>query len=249
MDNGILIVCFDINSKQEENQVIKEENSEKLMENPNRIFNAFLSNHKKLTQYEKSQINVSELNYKFVLKLKEETLFQIRIINDLSFIHDISLNANAYLIFMNLEAQKAREKLENLIKYMLESCCSVDIKTYIIGMYKDYILEKFNKEKIENLTGENYLNCEYFEIKYNDNENHFCLYEFILNKNYGDKKLYPKKIEEFKFYEILEKIIIETYENKEEVKFNPIKRKFVDISKAGRGEGDIAMSGAGCNIL
>ena len=47
----------------------------------------------------------------------------------------------------------------------------------------------------------------------------------------------------------MEKIIIETYENKEEVKFNPIKRKFVDISKASRGEGDIAMSGAGCNIL
>ena len=248
MDYGVLIVCFDINSKKEENQVSQDDNSENLMENPNRIFNSYFSNHKKITNIEKQQINSSEYNIKFTLDLQEQSLFQITIINDLSFIHNISLNANSYIIFMNLEDPKAKEKLENLIAYMLESCCSVDVKTYVIGMYKDLSLKKYNKENIEIVLSDNYLNCEYYEIKYNEDANHFCINEYIQNKNYGDPKSYVQKNKEFKVMEIMEKILIESYETKMEVKFNPNKRKFVSFLNNNKGEGD-AMSGKECSIL
>ena len=248
MDYGVLIVCFDINSKKEENQVSQDDNSENLMENPNRIFNSYFSNHKKITNIEKQQINSSEYNIKFTLDLPEQSLFQITIINDLSFIHNISLNANSYIIFMNLEDPKAKEKLENLIAYMLESCCSVDVKTYVIGMYKDNSLKKYNKENIESVLSDNYLNCEYYEIQYNEDTNHFCINEYIQNKNYSDPKSFVHKNKEFKVMEILEKILIESYETKMEVKFNPNKRKFVSFLNNNKGEGD-AMSGKECTIL
>ena len=233
MNNEIIIVCFDINSILEENQVNQAENSEELMESPNRILNNFFYNHK-LLNMEIKQISDSELNYKFYLNLPGKTLFQIRILNNLSFIHDISLNADSYIIFINLEDANTKEKIKNIIRYMLDSCCSVDIKTYIIGLHKDKIIEECQKEELEKLFNEDNLNYDYFQTKYIDNENeHFCLYEFIENKKYGNKKFFKKKIEEYKLKEIIEKITIETYEEKKGLIFEPSIRNFIEKGITG----------------
>jgi hypothetical protein len=245
IDNGTLIVCFDINSTREENQAKPDDDNEEIMENPNRIFKTFFNNHKKIN-VEINKIAPSEINHKFSLKLLEETSFQIRIISDLSFIHEISLNADSYIIFINLEDVQTQEKIEYLIRYILESCCSVDIKTYIIGMYtdKDKIREECKREELENIFSEDNLSYEYFPIKYSDEEkDHFCLYEFIGNKS-GDKSFLKKKIEDYHLTEIVEKIINETYENKMGLKFDPFKRKFVDKS-----EKNLTGDNSGCNIL
>lgn len=246
IDTGTLIVCFDINSTREENQAKPEDNNEEIMENPKRIFKNFFDNHK-IIKPEINEINPSEIDHKFSLNLPEETLFQIRIISDLSFIHEISLNADSYIIFINLEDVQTQEKIEYLIRYILESCCSVDIKTYIIGMYtdKDKIREECKREELENIFSEDNLSYEYFPIKYSDEKKaHFCLYEFIGNKSYRDKSFLKKKIEDYQLTEIVEKIINETYENKMGLKFDPFKRKFVDKS-----EKNLTGDNSGCNIL
>ena len=246
IDNGTLIVCFDINSTREENQAKPDDDNEEIMENPNRIFKTFFNNHKKIN-VEINKIAPSEINHKFSLKLLEETSIQIRIISDLSFIHEISLNADSYIIFINLEDVQTQEKIEYLIRYILESCCSVDIKTYIIGMYtdKDKIREECKKEELENLFSEDNLSFEYFQVKYSDKEkdDHFCLYEFIENKNYNDKNFLKKKIEDYKLTEIIEKIFNEIYENKMNFQFDPFKRRFVNKSEKNLG-GD----NSNCNI-
>ena len=246
VDTGALIVCFDINSTREENQAKSDDNSEGLIENPKRIFNNFFDNHKVLG-VEKNEINPSELNYKFCLNLPEKSTFQIRTISDLSFIHEISLNADSYIIFINLENPQTKEKIEYLMKYILESCCSVDIKTYIIGIYKEKPIDECKKEELENLFIDDNLSYEYFEIKYTENpKNHFCLYEFIANKNYDGKNFLKKHIADYQLTEMIEKIINETYENKNGLRFDPFKRKFVDKSEKAVGEN---LSGPLCNLF
>ena len=233
MSDGIIIVCFDINSTFDYNEVNQFQNSEELTESPNTILNNFFYSHK-LSKMEIKQLSDSELNYKFYLKLPEKTLFQIRVINNLSFIQEIVLNADSFIIIINLEDANTNEKIKNIIRYMVDGCCSVDIKTYIIGIYKNRILEECKKEELEKLFSENNLNYDYFQAKYINNENeHFCLYEFIENQNYGNKNFFKKEIEEYKLKEIIEKITIETYEDKKGVKFEPSIRNFIEKSIKG----------------
>ena len=247
MSQTTVYVCFDINSTREENQENQKDNSEDLMENPIHIFNNFFTNHKIMLNMEKEQSNASELNYQFTLNLPEKSLFQITTINDLSYIHEISLNADGFIIFINLEDEKTIEKLKYIIHYIVENCNSINISTYVVGMYKDKILKEFNKEKIINLLNEDNFSYEYFQIKYTDDKNgHFCFFKYIDTTKYNNKNFFNKKIKEFKFYEILEKIIIDTYEDKMGVIFDPKKRKFVE--KPEKKEGN-SISVELCNIL
>ena len=245
MEHGTFLVCFDINSIQEENQTKQINNSEDLMENPIGFLNRFFTDHK-ITNMEKTQLSASETKYLFTLNLPHSALFQIISINNLSFIHEISLDADAYLIFINLEDNKTSEKLDYLIRYITESCSSVEITTYIVGLYKEKIIDECNKEDLETLFNEHNLNYDYFQIKYtNDEAQHFCLYKFIGDKNYNDKTFFRKNPEEYKLYEIAEKILFEIYESKMGLKFDPYKRRFVEKSAKGV---NMAKSGE-CNII
>lgn len=229
---GTLLVCFDINSIQEENSK-NNDNSEDLMENPIGLINNFFSNHK-ISKMEKTQTKPSEMKYDFVLNLPDDALFHIISINDLSFIHEVSLDADGYLIFINLEDIKTIDKLEYLLKYILESCCSVEIKTYIVGLYKEKIIKECKKEELENLFNDHNLSYDYYQIKYTDDlHKHFCLYEFIDNKNYNDKNFFRKKTDDYHLFEIMEKILSDIYGYKMGFEFDPFKRKFVEKSVKG----------------
>ena len=181
MDDSIILISFDINSTHEENNEDKNKSNESLMESPDRIFEEFFSNHKQ-TQIDKKKLNESEKKYTFSLNLPDMSCFQIITINDLSFIHEIALDADAYIIFINLEDPKTEEKLEYLIRYIVEGCCSVETKTCVVGLYKDNILPEYSEEELEKLFNDNNLVFEYFQVKYSENENeHNCLYQMIDN--------------------------------------------------------------------
>ena len=222
MDDSIILISFDINSTHEENNEDKNKSNESLMESPDRIFEEFFSNHKQ-TQMDKKKLNESEKKYTFSLNLPDMSCFQIITINDLSFIHEIALDADAYIIFINLEDPKTEEKLEYLIRYIVEGCCS----------------------ELEKLFNDNNLVFEYFQVKYSENENeHNCLYQMIDNKNNFDKKLVEKNNSELKLNETIEKILMSLYENKFGVEYNMIKNKFIKKdSKAGN------VANSACNIL
>jgi len=246
---GNIIVCFDINSTYEENQSKPENNSKEIKENPVRIFDKFFDAHKTVEK-KKYKINNSELIYKFFVNLQENTLFQIRIINDLSFFHEICFNADSYIIFINLEKSQTKEKLECLLEYINNNSCPGLIKTYIVGLYNNKIVQECQKDELEILFNENDgLLYEYFQIKINEEQNkHFCFYEYINNKKYNDKVFLTKKIKDYNFLEILEKIINNIYESKYYILIDPFKRKNKDKQiRFEKQEGNY--SGVNCNIF
>ena len=232
MDSPMLLVCFDINSSHEENQAKnKDKTKEELPETPTRIFTEYFDNHKNL-KVEKSQLNPSEIKYNFNLTLPESSPFNLILINDLSFIHDICLNADGYLIIINLEDIKTEEKLEYIIKYISESCCTMETKAYIVGLYKDKILPGCGKEELENLFNEHNFIFEYYQIKLSsDEKKHFCFFDLMNNKANNRKNV--TKSDGNKLQEILERIIINMYELKMNVEFDYEKKRFVQSTEKG----------------
>ena len=246
MDDQILLVSFDINSahEHEETNSDKKQSSEEHIETPERIFDDFFSKHKEKTM-EKVKINDSETKYTFKMNLPEMSFFTIIAINDLSFIHEITLDADAYVIFINLEDPKTEEKLEYLIRYIVEGCCSVETKTCVIGLYKEKILPQYTKQELESLFSDNNLALEYYQVKYTTKENsHNCIYEIIDNKSSFDKKNLENHSRELKMSEAIEKLLITIYESKFGVEFNVFKNKFV--KKGSRNNMD---SNSNCNII
>jgi len=246
MDDQILLVSFDINSahEHEETNSDKKQSSEEHIETPERIFDDFFSKHKEKTM-EKVKINDSETKYTFKMNLPEMSFFTIIAINDLSFIHEITLDADAYVIFINLEDPKTEEKLEYLIRYIVEGCCSVETKTCVIGLYKEKILPQYTKQELESLFSDNNLALEYYQVKYTTKENaHNCIYEIIDNKSSFDKKNLENHSRELKMSEAIEKLLITIYESKFGVEFNVFKNKFV--KKGSKNNMD---ANSNCNII
>ena len=250
MDDAILLVSFDINSAhehEETNTNDKKLPSEAQMETPERIFDEFFSKHKKSNlNLEKTKLNASETKYTFSFNLPDMSHFQIISINDLSFIHEITLDTDAYVIFINLEDPKTEEKLEYLIRYIVESCCSVETRTCVVGLYKEKILPQYTKQELETLFNDNNLIFEYYQVKYNIDENgHNCIYDIIENKNNNfDKKELDDLNKDIKISEAIEKILISTYENKFGVEFNIFKNKFIK-----KGSKSINDANSVCNII
>lgn len=242
-EQGILLVSFDINGSREENNSTQNNELDNLPENPNRIMNEFFSNHQ-ISNLVKKQIKSSEFLFSFKLDLYDSSLFQMIIINNLSFIHEISLEADGYIIFLNLEDEKTEDKLSYLIKFMSDSCCSGEKKISFIGLYKDKIKLQFKKEDLELFFTDYGLNFDYYEIKYNmadDEKIHNCLFESI-NK----KKTFKNNIEtdKYQLQEIIEKITIDTYESKMSVIYIPDKKQFIK-----KGEKNQSDSKSQCYII
>ena len=266
MTSNIRIICFDINSGYDEDFNKSLGENILALENPLRILNEFLEIHLFL-ESEKIRKSSSEIKYtfKFNFSEKNEIIFEIIVLNDLSFIHDISLDADAYLVFTNLENENTIIQLEKIIKYILESC-SLEIKTYLVGIYKDKILSSLNKEILESYFEEEKLNCEYYQIKYrnnkNENENnynHLCIYECkykIINKSerrYSQKEKEKerknsinKKNELKNLIDVVENILIQIYEMKNNVIFETKINKKIDKE---RSDSDSGISRGNCIVI
>ena len=164
MSSKIIIVCFDINSNNSHNEqdsnISIEDNR---LESPTKIFDEFLEIHLFLESEKTIKIS-SEIQFTFSFKYSEENIltFEIIIINDLSFIHNVSLDADAYLVFTNLEDPKTSKQLEQITQYIKESSFSNQIKTYIIGIYKDKIIHTLNKESMHSYFEKQNLNYDFF---------------------------------------------------------------------------------------
>ena len=225
MSSTIKIVCFDINAG-----ITKELKENEIdLENPIRILDEFIETHLFL-EPKKTEKNSSEIKYSFLINFENyKIIYEIFVLKDLSFIHDISLVSDANLIFINLENENTLKQFEKIINYINDSCCRLDIKVYIVGIYKDKICPSLNKESIELFFDDQNLNSEMVQVKYNKNDgiNHICMYgnkEMVKSKN--EKKKMAKNNTNDNLTDIVEKIFLEIFEIKNNVVYDPKKRKF-----------------------
>lgn len=219
------IVCFDLNGSYEEGYTVTLEENKSLLESPLRILDEFMETHLFL-ETEKTYENSTKIIYNFKFSNDDSNSFEIYTLSDLSYVHKISLESDGYLIFVNLEDQNTLELLDKIIKYLIS--CSIQIKAFIVGIYKDQILQILNKEALNSYLDEKNLNYEYYQIKYENNKNgvrrnHICINNYLLNKGNKsesqrkNRKLIRKKdvnkYENFNLTDIIELIFIQTYSN------------------------------------
>ena len=167
MVSKIIIVCFDISNEEEEEEMeSSSENKKYELDSPLRILDDFLA---KETFFEKSEkiTTSSDITYTFEVNVPEKIVFEIIILQDLSFIHEISLDADGYLLFINLEKKNTFEYLEKISEYILENC-PLDVKTYIIGIHNDSVIPPISEEVMKQFLEEENLNFEYFQINCNN---------------------------------------------------------------------------------
>lgn len=255
MSSHITIVCFDINSGYDEDLDQSLGENITALESPLRVLDEFMDNHLFLDS-EKIKKSSTEIKYVFSYCLSNNYTFSfdIVVLNDLSFIHDISSEADAYLVFINLEKKNTMEQIEKIIKYIIESC-AIESKTYLVGIYQDKILPNLNKEFLESYFEEEKLNCEYYQIKcenYGKNEekiNHKCIQQINLTNNNKKERNINKYDErkdikfeskncksnkknsennelEYNLIDIVEIIFIKIYENKMSLIYEPDKKMF-----------------------
>jgi hypothetical protein len=244
MSSTIKIVCFDINTGIKKD--LKENEID--LENPIRILDEFKENHE-FIESKKTQKISSEIKYSFHIKLEKIIIiYEIFVLKDLSFIHDISLVSDANLIFINLENENTSKQLGKIVNYINESSCNMDIKVYIVGIYKDKIIPLLNKESIELFFDDQKLNSEMFQVKYNKNDciNHICMYENKEMKK-NQKKNINKKNKNDNLNDIVEKILIEIFEIKMNVVYEPKKRSF--RKRSIQDDEGRSISGSNCYII
>lgn len=218
-ENKVSLVCFNINNdkKNMKDNLLQ-------LENPIRILNEFQEIHL-FFESEKKQINSSELLFNFFVEFSgKQVIFEISILNDISFIPNICLKTHAYLIFLNLENQDSIDQLENIVTFISKYCPSEN-KTYLIGIYKEKINPILDKDSIENYFEVNNLNMEMYKIRYNGNDasNHKCLYQKneMKNSKNGNKKKNNTKFnnkDNFNLNDVIEKILIKIYNIKNNLK-------------------------------
>ena len=142
MSFTIKLICIDINYF-ETNFDINEENFFKNnysfldYASPLNIIKNFLYKNEKakILGIKKSSSKI-EINFSFQINEKKTVSFNIIVLHDFTRIYNICLSSDGYILFINSENKKKKEKLGNIIEYIKESCDN-ETKTYIISVYKN----------------------------------------------------------------------------------------------------------------
>ena len=170
----INICCFDINGEYNEEVVFDQSKNFLYTESPIRIISQYITDNF-LQNLKKSQ-SPDKFITKFTFSQQLEKNFLITIncdvISNFSVSHQSTFDSNGYIIFCDLEKNTTLELLEKMINYINDNC-SIFIKTYIVGVFKDHIDEdkKYDKMKefLKNLDFD--IEFEYYEMFLGDKNN------------------------------------------------------------------------------
>lgn len=250
----IAIVCFDTINDYEKN--LNEEIASP--ETTLGILDTFMDIHLFLDS-EKVSKSPSEIKYIFQVNNLEDNLisYEIFVINDLSFIHDVSLEADANLLIINLEDKDNLEDLQAIIDYINDSS-RMEMITYIIGIYQNKKKIAINQDEIKSLFEEQKLDYKSYQLEYNKKEgvDHICLYENKKFKN-EEKKCSVKGLNKEKkenkentcnLMDVLEEIFMKLYNQKVDKQSDSTKLKDKKgfIFDEGRSDSD---SRADCQVF
>ena len=178
-DKSITIDFFDINGEYEENVPVKAEEMFLFLDCPMRIINQYISENF-LQDAKKEAEDQFIIKYKFSYEIEKNNpiLVKCDIINNFSVSHSGTLDSNGYVVFCNLEKQNTFELLQNIVEYIKENC-SINVKTYVIGVFKENIDDDKTYAKMQSFLAQLYFEYEYYEM-FLGNKNMFQ----IINKEH-----------------------------------------------------------------
>ena len=163
-DKSITINFFDINGEYQENVPVKVEDMFLFLDCPMRIIDQYISENF-LQDVKKEAEDQFIIKYKFSYEIQKRYFISIKcdIINNFSVSHSGTLDSNGYIVFCNLENQKIYELLQNIVEYIKENC-SISIKTYVIGVFKDNIDDDKTYVKMQSFLAKLDFEYEYYEM-------------------------------------------------------------------------------------
>ena len=170
MSKSIKIDFFDINGEHKEDTDVDIANNFLLFDSPMRILEKFI-NENFLKDLKKDFQDKYITKYSFSYNISKNNKISInwKIINNFSISHSDVLESNGYFIFCNLENKKTLELLDKLIDYIIEYC-GCQIKTYVIGVYKENIDESMEYKKMNNFLRSLDFEFNYYEMFIGDND-------------------------------------------------------------------------------
>ena len=175
---SIKINFFDINGEYREDVPIDTEQNFLNLESPMRIIDQYISENF-LQNLKKTSENQSITKYKFSYEISPNNLISITcdIINNFSVSHQSILDSNGYVVFCNLESKSTFELLDKIVEYIKENC-SVNAKTYVIGVFKENIDDDKSFNQMKYYLGKLNFEFEYYEMYLGDKNN----FEIIRNE-------------------------------------------------------------------
>ena len=198
-EHSIILSFFDINGEYREDVEVEKQQNFLHLESPIRILDQYINENlcydlKKITDVQ------FIIQYKFSYEMYKNVLISINIdiINNFSVSYQRSLEANGYIVFCNLESETTIELLEKIIEYIRDNC-SINSKTYIIGVFKEYINEDKSFDKMNEFLSKLDFDFDYLEMYLGDKE-----YFENISKNYPNAQK-MKEVFTYIFKRIYEK--------------------------------------------
>ena len=208
-----IIHFFDINGEHKENVDIDEKKLYSNIDSPLRILNEYAKKNN-LQPTKNNSEDKLVIEYKFKPNLGQQTKeINCNIIYNFSVSHQSTLNSLGYVVFLNLENNSIFDLLEKIIDYIKDNC-SLNVKTYMIGIFsKDIKSDRTEKKMKEFFDGEDF-DYEYYQMfignensileKYKGSENIEGIMKKILEniiknekrenaENENDNKIYKSK--------------------------------------------------------
>lgn len=169
--NSISITFLDINGEYHEDAKVDTEKSFTLLESPMRILDQYISENF-LQDLKKETGDQFLTRYQFSYEMSPNKLISIKcdIIYNFSVSHQSIFDSNGYIVFCNLESDSTYELLTKIMDYIRETC-SVNTKTYIIGVFKENIDEDKNYSKMNKFLSRENIEYEYYEAFLGDANN------------------------------------------------------------------------------
>ena len=158
-----IIHFFDINGEHKENVDIDEKKLYSNIDSPLRILNEYAKKNN-LQPTKNNSEDKLVIEYKFKPNLGQQTKeINCNIIYNFSVSHQSTLNSLGYVVFLNLENNSIFDLLEKIIDYIKDNC-SLNVKTYMIGIFsKDIKSDRTEKKMKEFFDGEDF-DYEYYQM-------------------------------------------------------------------------------------
>ena len=171
MAKEIKLDFFDINGEYKDDVEVDIKKNFLLLDSPMRILDQFINENFLQDLKKETDEDKFITKYKFSYELKPDTKITINcdIINIFSVSHQSTLNSKGYIVFCNLESECTYELLEKIIDYIIENC-SLNVKTYMIGVFKDKIDEDKTYAKMKNYFSKYDFECDYYEMYLGNND-------------------------------------------------------------------------------